>query len=131
MNPTVKAVLLNERAAVLSAIAARQGTISDLMVQINGVENDIWRLRHRLIDLEAYLIGHRVALPEDAEEPGAAAGGPEAGQVPQLAPADDAGPSEPDADGLPVCKPLADFVRPRLGSRRPQAGVAVREIENV
>ncbi|MCJ2115336.1 hypothetical protein MKK65_01795 [Methylobacterium sp. J-001] len=104
MNPTVKAVLLNERASVLSAIAAREGTVSDLLVQLNGVENDIWRLRHRLIDLEAYLVGQRVELPEDA-------------------PSDDVLAAPSDAPGLPACKPLEDFVRHRSGKRKLLAAV--------
>ncbi|MCJ2094490.1 MULTISPECIES: hypothetical protein [unclassified Methylobacterium] len=113
MNPTVKAVLLNERASVLAAIAAREGTVSDLLVQLNGVENDIWRLRHRLIDLEAYLIGQRVELTEDASPPEVAAV---------------AAPS--DAPGLPACKPLDDFVRHRSGKRKLLAEVAPRLIED-
>ena len=127
MNPTVKAVLLSERATVLSAIAARQGTVSDLLVQINGVENDIWRLRHRLIDIEAYLIGHRVELPEAAEEQSEAADGTEVlvprGAGPQAAP------RTVEVIGLPTCKPLGDFVRPKTSARKAQAAAASRQIE--
>jgi len=112
MNPTVKAVLLNERASVLSAIAAREGTVSDLLVQLNGVENDIWRLRHRLIDLEAYLVGQRVELPEDLSQPD--------GVI--------AIPSDPPS--LPVCKPLDDFVRHRSGKRKLLADAAPQRIED-
>jgi len=110
MNPTVKAVLLNERASVLSAIVARKGTVSDLLVQLNGVENDIWRLRHRLIDLDAYLVGQRVELPEDASS-------------------DDALAAPSDAPGLPACKPLEDFVSHRSGKRKLLAAVP-RRIED-
>lgn len=118
MNPTVKAVLLNERIAVLSAIAAREGTVSDLLVQLNGVENDIRRLQDRLVDLEAYLTGHRVALPDEAA--------PEALTRPDPAP-EAARPSF-DALGLPACKPLGDFVRQRTGKRRAPAD-APRQVE--
>lgn len=111
MNPTVKAVLLNERATVLSAIAAREGTVSDLLVQLNGVENDIWRLRHRLIDLEAYLVGQRIDLPADP-----------------TAPCLDA--VATPASGLPACKPLDDFVRHRSGKRKVLASAAPRRIED-
>lgn len=126
MNPTVKAVLLNERDAVLSAIAARRGTVSDLLVQINGVENDIGRLRHRLIDLEAYLFGHRIALSsgDDGDGQGASA----TAEAP-CAPALQVGPPPGEAIGLPRCKPLADFVRPKTGSRRALAAAAARQIE--
>jgi uncharacterized membrane protein len=148
MNPTVKTVLLNERSAVLSAIGAREGTIADLLVQLNGVENDIWRLRHRLIDLEAYLIGHQVALPEAI---GQAAQDAEAAQDPEAAhdaEAADAAPPPPSAArttpdpapgaapptlgtlGLPACKPLGDFVRPRSGKRRALADASPRHVEN-
>ena len=116
MNPTVKAVLLNERASVLSAIAAREGTVSDLLVQLNGVENDIWRLRHRLIDLEAYLVGQRIDLPADPTDPEAAAPCLDAVATP--------------ASGLPACKPLDDFVRHRSGKRKVLASTAPRRIED-
>ena len=116
MNPTVKGVLLNERSSVLSAIAAREGTVSDLLVQLNGVENDIWRLRHRLIDLEAYLVGQRVELSE----------------VPSLS--DEVSPMiepvAPKAGSLPACKPLDDFVRHRSGKRKTFADTAPRLIED-
>jgi hypothetical protein len=130
MNPTVKAVLLNERATVLSAIAAREGTISDLLVQLAAVENDVWRLRHRLVDLEAYLIGHRVELPDDApvivSDPDLTV----AASVHEALPAPD-GPAV-DADrgvaGLPACRPLGDFVRQRAGKRK--GSVAARQSED-
>ncbi|MHB2211622.1 hypothetical protein [Methylobacterium sp. CM6257] len=130
MNPTVKAVLLNERATVLSAIAAREGTISDLLVQLNGVENDIWRLRHRLIDLEAYLVGHRVDLPDDVAGPCAAEGSPdtEAPQRPALALQDED--RTGDTLNLPACKPLADFVHPRAAKRKGFADATARHVEN-
>ncbi|KAA0125369.1 hypothetical protein CIW48_03320 [Methylobacterium sp. P1-11] len=127
MNPTVRAVLLNERAAVLSAIAARQGTVSDLLVQINGVENDIWRLRHRLIDLEAYLIGHRVDLPNVGDEAAEIAAEPDAFVA--RAPATQAGPRPAEVIGLPVCKPLGDFVRPKTAARKAQAAAPSRRVE--
>ncbi|SFL32488.1 hypothetical protein [Methylobacterium pseudosasicola] len=113
MNPTVKAVLLNERASVLAAIAAREGTVSDLLVQLNGVENDIWRLRHRLIDLEAFLVGQRIDLPEDAS-------------LSEVAIVE----APSDAPGLPACKPLDDFVRHRSGKRKLLAEAAPRRIED-
>ncbi|MDE4910608.1 hypothetical protein PQI07_07810 [Methylobacterium sp. 092160098-2] len=119
MNPTVKAVLLNERAAVLSAIAARQGTVSDLLVQINGVENDIWRLRHRLIDLEAYLIGHRVDLP--SANGGSAGTAEAAGTLTRCDPVPPAGMRPAEVIGLPACKPLGEFVRTKGGARKAQA----------
>ena len=127
MNPTVKAVLLNERATVLSAIAARQGTVSDLLVQINGVENDIWRLRHRLIDIEAYLIGHRVELPDSADGQAEAADGTET-PVPHTA-LPQAAPRSVEVIGLPTCKPLGDFVRTKTSARKAQAAAASRRIE--
>ncbi|MEE7505292.1 hypothetical protein [Methylobacterium mesophilicum] len=126
MNPTVKAVLLNERTTVLSAIAARQGTVSDLLVQINGVENDIWRLRHRLIDIEAYLIGHRVELPDAGAGQAEAADGTEA-PVPHPALPQPA-PRPGEVIGLPSCKPLGDFVRPKTSARKAQA-TAARQVE--
>ncbi|WP_457106902.1 hypothetical protein [Methylobacterium sp. P5_C11] len=126
MNPTVKAVLLNERDAVLSAIAARRDTVSDLLVQIIGVENDIGRLRHRLIDLEAYLFGHRVALSSNGEDAGQ---GSNASADAPCAPALQVGPLPGEAIGLPPCKPLADFVRPKTGARRALAANAARQIE--
>lgn len=127
MNPTVKAVLLNERASVLSAIAARQGTVSDLLVQINGVENDIWRLRHRLIDIEAYLVGHRVELPDLGEGQTESADGTEV-LVPRNAPPQAATRSV-EVIGLPTCKPLGDFVRPKTSARKAQAAAGPRQVE--
>ncbi|MEE7490867.1 hypothetical protein [Methylobacterium oryzae] len=127
MNPTVKAVLLNERATVISAIAARQGTVSDLLVQINGVENDIWRLRHRLIDIEAYLVGHRVELPEVGDGSTGTADGAEA-LVPRSA-LPQAAPRPVEVIGLPACKPLGDFVRPKTSARKGQAAAASRQVE--
>lgn len=112
MNPTVKAVLLNERASVLSAIAAREGTVSDLLVQLNGVENDIRRLRHRLIDLDAFLVSQRVELPEDAPPPDA----------PTL-------PAQKGPPALPACKPLDDFVRHRSGKRKLLADAVSGRVE--
>ncbi|MCJ2056917.1 hypothetical protein MKL09_10170 [Methylobacterium sp. J-048] len=106
-------MLLNERASVLAAIAAREGTVSDLLVQLNGVENDIWRLRHRLIDLEAYLVGQRIDLPEDP---------PQSDDVTVAAPS--------DAPGLPACKPLDDFVRHRSGKRKLLADATPLRIED-
>lgn len=125
MNPTVKAVLLNERATVISAIAARQGTVSDLLVQINGVENDIWRLRHRLIDIEAYLVGHRVELPEVGDGSSGTADG---ALVPRNA-LPQAAPRPVEVIGLPACKPLGDFVRPKTSARKGQAAAASRQVE--
>lgn len=116
MNPTVKGVLLNERASVLSAIAAREGTVSDLLVQLNGVENDIWRLRHRLIDLEAYLVGQRVELADALPLPD------ETTLV--------LDPVAPKPGSLPACKPLDDFVRHRSGKRKAFADTAPRLIED-
>ncbi|MCB4803059.1 hypothetical protein QO001_002708 [Methylobacterium brachiatum] len=114
MNPTVKAVLLNERAGIQSAIAAREGTVSDLLVQLNGVENDIRRLRHRLIDLDAFLVSQRVELPEDAPPPDA----------PTL-------PAQKGPPALPACKPLDDFVRHRSGKRKLLADAASGRVDAV
>ncbi|MGH1571357.1 hypothetical protein ACRAWG_12495 [Methylobacterium sp. P31] len=131
MNPTVKAVLLNERATVMSAIAAREGTISDLLVQLNGVENDIWRLRHRLIDLEAYLIGNRVELPDDAAGSRAAEDPPGAESPPSPALVLKAEDRAGETLSLPACRPLGDFVRPRSAKRKSLAEAAARHVENV
>lgn len=119
MNPTVKAILLSERSGILSAIAAREATISDLLVQLNAIETDVRRLRHRLIDLEAFLVGQRVDLPD---------GGP--GSVTALAsPRPGGGAAEPH--GLPACRPLADFVRHRTGRPRVLAVAASRRHADV
>ncbi|MDP4005994.1 hypothetical protein [Methylobacterium sp. NEAU K] len=119
MNPTVKDVLLNERASVLSALAAREGTVSDLLVQLNGVENDIWRLRHRLIDLEAYLIGQHISLPDEPGRPTGAADPPDIA-VEAVAPR-----------SLPACKPLDEFVRYRTGKRKALADTASHRVGDV
>ena len=111
MNPTVKAVLLNERSSVLSAISAREGTVSDLLVQLNGVENDIWRLRSRLTDLDAFLIDQRIKLPDDAPPVEASTDRPVEAAAPH---------------NLPACRPLDDFVRHRIGKRKAFADAAPR-----